>query len=65
MSEICLKIGPTVVKTCPVCGKNFIPNVHWAYKLGPTYYCRYNCYSKAGGDSHKKSYKRQYVSNKW
>ena len=54
MSEMSLYIGQTVVKICPVCGKHFIPNIEWAYKIGRDYYCRYNCYSKAGGDKHKK-----------
>ena len=39
-----------VLKTCAVCGKNFVPTHNWAYKKGHKYYCRYNCYKQAGGD---------------
>ena len=54
MSDMNLYIGQTVVKTCPVCGKHFIPTVEWIYRLGSKFYCRYTCYNKAGGDKHKK-----------
>ena len=54
MSDMSLYKGQTVVKTCPVCGKHFIPTIGWVYRLGPKFYCRYTCYSEAGGDKHKK-----------
>ena len=42
-------------KTCDLCGKNFIPTFHWAYKIRPArnrtlYFCSYTCYRKSGGD---------------
>ena len=54
MGEIIDRVPNIVCKACPVCGKNFIPTYGWAYKLNGKYYCRYNCYNKAGGDKHKK-----------
>lgn len=40
-------------KVCPICGKAFVPTHNWVYKRKGKYYCRYNCYKKAGGDAHK------------
>ena len=56
----------SILRVCPVCGKNFIPNVQWAYKKDSTYYCRYNCYKQAGGDGGGRCtrYTRQRVENK-
>ena len=57
----------SVIKTCPVCGKQFIPSVHWMYKLRKQYYCRYSCYSSAGGDSHgykSRFYVRENATNR-
>lgn len=46
--------GPTIIsRVCPVCGKSFIPTYQWSYKKNYKYYCRYNCYKKAGGDNSK------------
>ena len=62
-----MEIGScSVLRTCPVCGKKFIPNVQWAYKRSNAYYCRYNCYRQAGGDGGGKDrrYTRQRVENK-
>lgn len=66
MSEMSLYIGQTVVKTCPVCGKHFIPCFEWAYKKNNVYYCRYSCYRQAGGDNGKidRLYTRERVYNK-
>jgi hypothetical protein len=64
MSEIYENIGATVVKICPICSKHFIPSVHWMYKLGKNYYCRYNCYQQAGGDNGGyKNYVRKRATN--
>ena len=54
MGEIIERGTNITSRTCPICGKVFIPSHHWAYKHKGKYYCRYNCYSKAGGDEHKK-----------
>ena len=40
-------------RKCELCGKTFVPRPHWFYKLKGKYYCNYNCWRKAGGDSHK------------
>ena len=52
-------------RTCPICGKNFIPTHDWAYKLDREYYCRYNCYKQAGGDGNKidRRYTRERATN--
>lgn len=65
MNEICEKTGQTVVKSCPICNKRFIPSLSWAYKKDHQYYCRYNCYKQAGGDSGGKDrrYARERVNN--
>lgn len=39
------------IKTCPICGRTFIPTYRWVYKKfnkhDYDYYCRYNCFLKA------------------
>ena len=53
MGEI-FERGTTITsRTCPICGKSFIPTYHWRYKKNGKYYCRYNCYKAAGGDNKK------------
>lgn len=52
--------GCLPTKECKICGKKFIANPNWMYKIhkGKTkkeksklnYYCSYTCYRKAGGD---------------
>ena len=65
MSDLSLYIEQTVVKTCRVCGKRFIPTHEWAYKNNHEFYCRYSCYRQAGGDSGGKDrrYTRENVYN--
>ena len=46
-------------KVCPVCKKTFsvtYPSL-WTYKIGTTYYCRYNCWRvpQKKGESMKRS----------
>ena len=55
-----------IQRNCDICGKLVIPTPHWMYKThkpgkGIKYYCSYNCYRKAGGDSGRYEY---YVRNK-
>lgn len=45
------------IRECKTCGKKFISKPHYLYKISKknhtSYYCGYNCYRKAGGDSGK------------
>lgn len=64
MGDIFERGRPSVVRTCPICGKTFIPTNDWAYRKGYIFYCRYNCYRQAGGDSGEISrYTRERVTN--
>ena len=54
------------MKTCAICGKEFITSTEWLYKLNYAtnsksykykYFCSYTCYRKAGGDNGRKSRK--------
>lgn len=64
MGEIIDRGSNSVIRVCPICGKNFIPSNEWAYKKSHVYYCRYNCYKKAGGDSGKPiNYTRERPTN--
>ena len=50
------KIEKGNVKVCAMCGKTFIPTVEWMYRRNHKFYCRYTCYTKAGGDSREYKY---------
>ena len=64
MGELIERGTNITIKTCPTCGKNFIPTHDWAYKKKYEYYCRYNCYQQAGGDNGGyKNYVRQRATN--
>ena len=65
MGEIIARGGNSTLRTCPTCGKNFIPSLQWAYKKNSDYYCRYNCYRQAGGDGGEldRRYTRERVNN--
>lgn len=39
-----------VMRTCPICGKEFMQRSHWAYKHKNKWCCSYTCYVQAGGD---------------
>ena len=43
-----------VEKTCPVCGKNFIPAIQHIYRVKGKLVCTWTCMLKAEGEQEKK-----------